>query len=127
MKADPTVDRNWKALRPSLAAANVSMLARNAVQVMSRLAGQNAKTPAAARTRPVKIPVLWPNRSSMNAAGKASKQHAPKHASRTSEAWTVLMSRMRLKPATMGVAMSAATPQAAKQQMRTMNTSHMPG
>ena len=37
------------------------------------------------------------------------------------------MSKMRLKPATIGVVRSAATPHAVKQQMRTTNSSPIPG
>ena len=63
----------------------------------------------------------------MNAAGIASKKYAPKYANWTSEAWNVLISKMRLKPATIGVVRSAATPHAVKQQMRTPNSTHIFG
>ena len=62
----------------------------------------------------------------MNAAGNASRKYAPKYASWTSDAWNVLMSKMRLKPATIGVVRSCATPQAVKHEIRATNTTTMP-
>ena len=63
----------------------------------------------------------------MNAAGSASRKYAPKYASCTSEAWKVVMSKMRLNPATIGVVRSAAMPHERKQQASTTNSTPMPG
>ncbi len=62
----------------------------------------------------------------MNAAGSASRKYAPKYASCTSDAWNVLMSKMRLNPATIGVVRSCATPHAVKHATRAMNNTSMP-
>src|SRR6476660_989871 len=62
----------------------------------------------------------------MNAAGSASRKYAPKYANWTSDAWNVLISKMRLNPATIGVVRSWATPHAVKQAIRAMNSTSMP-
>ena len=70
---------------------------------------------------------MYPNSWLMSAAGIASRKYAPKYANWTSEAWKVFISKMRLKPATIGVVRSAATPHAVKQQIRTPNSTHIFG
>ena len=62
----------------------------------------------------------------MNAAGSASRKYAPKYASCTSDAWNVLMSKIRLNPATIGVVRSCAIPQAVKQAISAMNSTSIP-
>ena len=63
----------------------------------------------------------------MNAAGRASRKYAPKYASCTRLAWNVLISKMRLKPATMGVVRSAAIPHEVKQPITTISNNPIPG